>query len=189
MPFWIIICAVSRNPFFSCSRTKNDSPQQLRFGPHWLTPFCAPLLLRSIFASCDKDWQLRIYKTAGNKLIRQKVIQGMPGQWTITDHNLSLDNDWLIYSSITPYVYLTRTGAEASGEHHQLDFSHDRFKGGVSKAPQEGKGMKRMTCVLINPIAFWINRFGLCDSQEMEEKLLRGVTNGFMVSYEKRHGF
>ncbi|GJJ73402.1 DDB1- and CUL4-associated factor 11 [Entomortierella parvispora] len=94
----------------------------------------------SIFASCDKDWQLRIYKTAGNRLIRQKVIQGMPGQWTITDHNLSLDNDWLIYSSITPYVYLTRTSADASDEHHQLDFSDDRFQGGIWSVRFSGDG-------------------------------------------------
>ncbi|KAG0200580.1 hypothetical protein BGX28_006404 [Mortierella sp. GBA30] len=77
----------------------------------------------SLFASCDKEWQLRIYKTAGNKLIREKLIHGVPGRWTITDHNLSLDNDWLIYSSLTPYVYLTRTAADAPDTHHQLDFS------------------------------------------------------------------
>ncbi|KAG0050738.1 hypothetical protein BGZ83_004485 [Gryganskiella cystojenkinii] len=94
----------------------------------------------SIFASCDKDWQLRIYKTAGNKLIRQKVIQGMPGQWTITDHNLSLDNDWLIYSSITPYVYLTRTAADAPDVHHQLDFSGDHHDRGIWSVRFSGDG-------------------------------------------------
>ncbi|KAF9292044.1 hypothetical protein BGZ68_000612 [Mortierella alpina] len=77
----------------------------------------------SLFASCDKDWKLRIYKTAGNKLILEKQIQGIAGLWTITDHNLSLDNDWLIYSSITPYVHLTRTAADAPDAHHRLDFS------------------------------------------------------------------
>ncbi|KAG0250186.1 hypothetical protein BG011_008590 [Mortierella polycephala] len=77
----------------------------------------------SLFASCDKDWQLRIYKTAGNRLIRENVIHGVPGQWTITDHNLSLDNNWIIYSSITPCVYLTRTAADAPDTQHQLDFS------------------------------------------------------------------
>ncbi|KAF9962032.1 hypothetical protein BGZ72_000099 [Mortierella alpina] len=77
----------------------------------------------SIFASCDRDWKLRIYKTAGNKLIREKLIGGIAGLWTITDHNLSLDNDWLIYSSITPYVHLTRTAADAPDTHHRLDFS------------------------------------------------------------------
>ncbi len=84
-----------------------------------------PKLARSLFASCDKDWKLRIYKTAGNKLVLEKLIQGMPGVWTITDHNLSLDNDWLIYSSITPNVHLTRTAADAPDTHHRLDFSTD----------------------------------------------------------------
>ncbi|KAF9217529.1 hypothetical protein BGZ59_003542 [Podila verticillata] len=79
----------------------------------------------SIFASCDQDYKLRIYKTAGNRLIREKVVQGIPGRWTITDHALSLDNDWIIYSSITPYVHLTRTAADAPDAHHQLDFSPD----------------------------------------------------------------
>ncbi|KAF9576494.1 hypothetical protein EC968_007972 [Mortierella alpina] len=77
----------------------------------------------SLFASCDKNWTLRIYKTAGNKLILEKAVRGEAGLWTITDHNLSLDNDWLIYSSITPHVYLTRTAADAPNTHHRLDFS------------------------------------------------------------------
>ncbi|KAF9920875.1 hypothetical protein FBU30_009183 [Linnemannia zychae] len=103
----------------------------------------------SLFASCDKDWQLRIYKTAGNKLVREKLIQGVPGRWTITDHNLSLDNHWLIYSSITPQVYLTRTAADAPDTHHQLDFSTGdedhglwsvRFSGDGREIVAGGKG-------------------------------------------------
>lgn len=31
-------------------------------------------------------------------------------QWTITDANLSRDNNWLCYSSITPYLHLVKTG-------------------------------------------------------------------------------
>ncbi|KAG0228770.1 hypothetical protein BGX31_006448 [Mortierella sp. GBA43] len=77
----------------------------------------------SLFATCDKDFKLRIYKTAGDKLTCDKVIQGPEGSWTITDHNLSLDNHWLIYSSLNPYVYLTRTEPDAPGDHHMLDFS------------------------------------------------------------------
>ncbi|KAG0267983.1 hypothetical protein BGZ95_002686 [Linnemannia exigua] len=103
----------------------------------------------SLFASCDKDWQLRIYKTAGDKLVREKVIQGIRGRWTITDHNLSLDNHWLIYSSITPHVHLTRTAADAPDTHHQLDFSTGdedyglwsvRFSGDGREIVAGGKG-------------------------------------------------
>ncbi|KAG0330683.1 hypothetical protein BG004_002039 [Podila humilis] len=85
----------------------------------------------SIFASCGQDFKLRIYRTAGNKLIREKVVQGISGQWTITDHALSLDNDWIIYSSITPYVHLTRTAADAPDTHVQLDFSPEDDEGNV----------------------------------------------------------
>ncbi|KAF9024126.1 WD40 repeat-like protein [Hymenopellis radicata] len=37
----------------------------------------------------------------------KRGIQGRPGRWTITDANLSPDNQRLIYSSITPTVYMT----------------------------------------------------------------------------------
>ncbi|KAF8445715.1 WD40 repeat-like protein [Boletus edulis BED1] len=38
-----------------------------------------------------------------------KVIQGHPGRWTITDSHLSPDNERMIYSSISPTVYMTNT--------------------------------------------------------------------------------
>ncbi|KAF9111654.1 hypothetical protein BGX27_004634 [Mortierella sp. AM989] len=103
----------------------------------------------SLFATSDRDWKLRIYKTAGNRLIRERVIDGVVGQWTITDHNLSLDSHWIIYSSITPVVYLTRTAADAPDEHYPLDFStHNedralwsvRFSGDGKDIVAGGKG-------------------------------------------------
>ncbi|KAF9308558.1 hypothetical protein BG003_010938 [Podila horticola] len=96
----------------------------------------------SMFASCDQDYKLRIYRTAGNRLIREKVMQGMAGRWTITDHALSLDNDWIIYSSITPYVHLTRTAADAPDTHHQLDFSPagDEYDVGLWSVQFSGNG-------------------------------------------------
>lgn len=44
-----------------------------------------------------------------------KTIQGRAGNWTITDANLSPDNQWMIYSSITPVVHLVSTRAESQG--------------------------------------------------------------------------
>ncbi|KAF9229038.1 WD40 repeat-like protein [Gyrodon lividus] len=38
-----------------------------------------------------------------------KTIQGHPGRWTITDSHLSPDNERIIYSSISPTVYMTNT--------------------------------------------------------------------------------
>ncbi|KAF9055900.1 WD40-repeat-containing domain protein [Panaeolus papilionaceus] len=42
----------------------------------------------------------------------RKVIQGHPGRWTITDANLSPDNERMIYSSIAPTVYMTSTAPD-----------------------------------------------------------------------------
>ncbi|KAJ9113030.1 hypothetical protein QFC22_006126 [Naganishia vaughanmartiniae] len=51
-----------------------------------------------------------------------KTVQGVYGQWTVTDADLSRDNEWMIYSSITPHVHLLRT-AEHDDEHTLLDFA------------------------------------------------------------------
>jgi WD repeat-containing protein 23 len=60
-----------------------------------------------------------------------KTIQGRHGSWTITDANLSPDNQWMIYSSITPYVHLVPTkqemdtgGRRQSDNQVMLDFSN-----------------------------------------------------------------
>ncbi|BGP47242.1 hypothetical protein JCM10450v2_003094 [Rhodotorula kratochvilovae] len=60
----------------------------------------------------------------------QKIAQGSAANcsWTLTDAELSDDNQWLIYSSITPRVHMVRTGQGGDwgaddGEQHTLDFS------------------------------------------------------------------
>jgi len=45
-----------------------------------------------------------------------QMIQGGHGGWTITDSHLSPDNQRLIYASISPVVYLTRTGLASSSD-------------------------------------------------------------------------
>ena len=57
-----------------------------------------------------------------------QTIEARYGQWTITDANLSPDNQWMIYSSITPYVGLSPVrpiygGDEAHANQVTLDFS------------------------------------------------------------------
>lgn len=47
----------------------------------------------------DHDTTLKVLKT----------IQGCTGRWTITDSHLSPDNERMIYSSISPTVYMTST--------------------------------------------------------------------------------
>jgi len=51
-----------------------------------------------------------------------RTIQGRPGRWTITDANLSPDNEKMIYSSITPTVYMTST-REDSPQQVAIPFS------------------------------------------------------------------
>lgn len=60
-----------------------------------------------------------------------KSIQGRQGNWTITDANLSPDNQWMIYSSITPFIHLVPTkqhfdsgGSVPSDNQVMLDFSN-----------------------------------------------------------------
>ncbi|KAF9486361.1 WD40 repeat-like protein [Pholiota conissans] len=53
----------------------------------------------------------------------RKVIQGYPGRWTITDANLSPDNERLIYSSIAPTVYMTSTSPEGSTAQIPIPFA------------------------------------------------------------------
>ncbi|RDB29479.1 LEC14B protein [Hypsizygus marmoreus] len=82
----------------------------------------------SFYYTCSQDFRLHIFDTTAPPLKGRtglhrptsdaslqtnmkvmKTIQGHPGRWTITDANLSPDNERMIYSSITPTVYMTST--------------------------------------------------------------------------------
>ncbi|KAF7965182.1 hypothetical protein HWV62_45254 [Athelia sp. TMB] len=77
----------------------------------------------SFYYTCDQDFKLQVYDTStpplplgpshpttrNSALKVLKTIQGSPGRWTITDSHLSPDNERMIYSSITPTVYMTST--------------------------------------------------------------------------------
>ncbi|OCB87134.1 WD40 repeat-like protein [Sanghuangporus baumii] len=84
----------------------------------------------SFYYVCCKDFNLHIYDTTAprepdtyqghvyydshmNHKTTMKVhksIQGIPEGWTITDSHLSPDNDRLIYSSMSPTVYMVIAG-------------------------------------------------------------------------------
>lgn len=68
-----------------------------------------------------------------------KTIQGRMGSWTITDANLSPDNQWMIYSSITPRVHLVSTRAEAQGAQ---DFSDRQVPLDFSAGADDGGGVR-----------------------------------------------
>ncbi|GLB35784.1 putative WD domain, G-beta repeat [Lyophyllum shimeji] len=81
----------------------------------------------SFYYTCSQDFRLHVFDTtappiphSGRGTTRiysdaslqttmkvRRSIQGNPGRWTITDANLSPDNERMIYSSITPTVYMT----------------------------------------------------------------------------------
>lgn len=57
-----------------------------------------------------------------------KTVQGVEGQWTITDADADRKGERMIYSSITPYVHMLNT-AEHDEDHHQLDFTSRTGRG------------------------------------------------------------
>lgn len=89
----------------------------------------------SFYYTCSQDFELHIYDTtkplashaqynaatrqssyrgAGRDSVQTRMpikqsIQGQYGNWTITDANLSPDNERMIYSTISPDVYMTKT--------------------------------------------------------------------------------
>ncbi|KAF9531828.1 WD40-repeat-containing domain protein [Crepidotus variabilis] len=56
----------------------------------------------------------------------RKVIQGHPGSWTITDANLSSDNERLIYASIASTVYMTSTAPDGDARQTPISFADPR---------------------------------------------------------------
>ncbi|KAK0465467.1 WD40-repeat-containing domain protein [Desarmillaria tabescens] len=81
----------------------------------------------SFYYTCSQDFRLYIYDSSSPPFstedrqaalsdtsvqttmnIRRR-IRGHPGRWTITDANLSPDNQRMIYSSLTSTVYMTST--------------------------------------------------------------------------------
>lgn len=77
----------------------------------------------SYFGGMDDD---AIEQVTSLNLIQ--TVEAQRGQWTITDVNLSPDNQWIVYSSISPYVGLSpvrHVDDDAGGAANQvtLDFS------------------------------------------------------------------
>ncbi|KAJ3098875.1 hypothetical protein HDU97_003688 [Phlyctochytrium planicorne] len=77
----------------------------------------------SLFYSATQDFEIHLYDGV-NDLQPKSVIKAISGSWTITDCDLSQDNERLIYSSIHERVYMANLDplSENYGNHHQLDF-------------------------------------------------------------------
>ncbi|TFK77480.1 WD40 repeat-like protein [Pluteus cervinus] len=77
----------------------------------------------SFYYTCSQDFKLHVFDTTAPRQAATyrtdtglrttmkviKTITGTPGRWTITDANLSSDNQRMIYASITPTVYMAST--------------------------------------------------------------------------------
>lgn len=78
----------------------------------------------SFFYTCSQDFRVRLYDTTDpTRWKHYKTVVGSTGRWTITDANLSPDNRFVAYSSITPVVYMAKTAQENTEEQEILDFS------------------------------------------------------------------
>ncbi|KAJ3277733.1 hypothetical protein HK104_003017 [Borealophlyctis nickersoniae] len=86
----------------------------------------------TFFYSCTQDFRVHLYDCTDVTQFRRKtVLRAEIGQWTITDCSLSAENRNLIYSSITPIVYLARVNGDLEEyDHIPLDFTephHESF--------------------------------------------------------------
>ncbi|GAA5985581.1 hypothetical protein JCM5350_007142 [Sporobolomyces pararoseus] len=86
---------------------------------------------RGIFGNSYSDWSHR------TSLKTSKIVRADPNncRWTITDAELSDDNNWLIYSSISPRSHLVKTG-KGSGSGLQEESNSDP-SGGMIDSEQE----------------------------------------------------
>lgn len=118
-----------------------------------------------------------------------RTIQGRMGNWTITDANLSPDNQWMIYSSITPVVHLVPTKVEpgirtdASDRQVPLDFSDVDD----SEAPHSGVSSRRRPLSVRSEgtdtdVAF--HRYGRLNSRAIRGRLLLADTMATSTSSE-----
>ncbi|KAG8864102.1 hypothetical protein FRB96_006976 [Tulasnella sp. 330] len=101
----------------------------------------------SFYYTCCQDFRLHIYDTSvppisvprsrlqprwdrghNTTMKVQSSIDGMPGQWTITDSHLNADNSALIYSSLTSTVYMTNPHDPAA-EQIPIPFGGGRTNG------------------------------------------------------------
>lgn len=72
-----------------------------------------------------------------------KVLHALSSnmRWTITDANLSDDNEWLIYSSITPRVHLAKTSGGSGWDADDRDQETLNFAGSGGEYRYGGFGI------------------------------------------------
>ncbi|KAK2461516.1 hypothetical protein APHAL10511_005979 [Amanita phalloides] len=116
----------------------------------------------SFYYTCSQDFCLHVFDTikppysrpvdragVNTRMPIKKSIQGHHGRWTITDANLSPDNERLIYSSITPTAYMTNVLDDSTqqipipfGDHllHSFGIWSCRFSADGNEVVAGGRG-------------------------------------------------
>src|SRR5687768_154422 len=56
------------------------------------------------FVTCCQDETVRLYDVAGDRVKLRKSIPAMYMRWTITDTSLSPDQQYVVYSSMSPII-------------------------------------------------------------------------------------
>ncbi|KAJ3117521.1 hypothetical protein HDU96_006450 [Phlyctochytrium bullatum] len=80
----------------------------------------------SMFYAATKDYKIHLYDS-DNDFKKVDTIRCVPGQWTVTDCDLSRDSQTLLYSSITETVHLVNINpaSERYNQHVPLLFNDD----------------------------------------------------------------
>ncbi|KAK0749466.1 WD40-repeat-containing domain protein [Schizothecium vesticola] len=79
----------------------------------------------SFFFACVKDYKVRMYDTSNPYNWRYYKTVSYPfGRWTLTDADLSPDNKWLAYTSLTSIVCLAPTDPNDTGDPYSLDLGY-----------------------------------------------------------------
>ncbi|EJT99877.1 WD40 repeat-like protein [Dacryopinax primogenitus] len=127
----------------------------------------------SFFYTCSQDFMLHIYDTTAppsgqiqrpsfpqqryrrwgideseehqTTMKTVKSMRGNPGSWTITDVDLSPDNERMIYSSITSTIYMARTRDPTDEEQIPLYF-HDRIGRRLRTVGDDDGGFNIWSC-------------------------------------------
>lgn len=128
----------------------------------------APFSQASVYRNPNTSIRDTSLHNSSLKLIRTFQAPSQNCRWTITDATLSPDNNWLAYSSITPYVHLVKTRGDGAVlglglEEHEQDV--------LCLLPSGYSGVRGL--------GIWSLRF---DSGGRE--LVAGCTQGRIVVYD-----
>ncbi|KAJ4416195.1 hypothetical protein N0V85_002381 [Neurospora sp. IMI 360204] len=78
----------------------------------------------NFFYACGKDFKVRMYDTSNPyNWTHYKTVRYPFGQWTLTDADLSPDNKWLAYTSLTSQVCFAPTDPNDTGDPYTLDLA------------------------------------------------------------------